>query len=74
MPVPLRVVRLEVPASLVERRLSADPTEERRGDDLRVAREWLAAGHGVGLEDLVLPGDVPVRETSEAICSWLGWT
>jgi hypothetical protein len=74
LPVPLRVVRLEVPAALVEQRLSSDPTEERRGDDLRVAREWLAAGHGVGLEDLVLPGDAPVRETSEAICSWLGWT
>ena len=74
VPVPLRVVRLEVPAALVEQRLSGDPTEERRGDDLRVAREWLAAGHGVGLEDLLLPGDAPVRETSEAICSWLGWT
>ena len=74
VPVPLRVVRLEVPPALVEQRLSADPTEERRGDDLRVAREWLAAGHGVGLEDLLLPGDAPVRETSEAICSWLGWT
>jgi len=73
VPLPLRVVRLEVPAPLVEQRLSADPTEERRGDDLRVAQEWLAAGHGVGLEDLVLPGDAPVRETSEAICSWLGW-
>ena len=54
--------------------MSADPTEERRGDDLRVALEWLAAGHGVGLEDLLLPGAAPVRETSEAICSWLGWT
>ena len=73
VPVPLRVVRLEVPAALVEQRLSADPTEERRGDDLRVAREWLAAGHSDGLEDVALPGDAPVRETSVGICSWLGW-
>jgi hypothetical protein len=28
---------------------------------------------GVGLEDLLLPGDQAVRETSEVICSWLGW-
>ena len=34
----------------------------------------VAAGQGVGLEDLALPGDLPVRETSDAICSWLGWT
>jgi hypothetical protein len=71
--VPMRVVRLEVGAELIAQRLSADPTEERREDDLRVAREWLAAGRGAGLADLVLPGDRPVRRTSEAICSWLGW-
>ena len=71
--VPMRVVRLDVSADLIARRLSADPTEERREDDLRVAREWMSARRGVGLEDLVLPGDQPVRRTSEAICSWLGW-
>jgi hypothetical protein len=73
VPVPMRVVRLEVDVALVEQRLSSDPTEERRQDDLGVAREWLAAGHGVGLEDLLVRGDEPVRPTSEAICSWLGW-
>ena len=72
--VPVRVVRLDIDAALVEQRLSLDPTEERRYDDLRVALEWLSAGHGVGLEDLLLPGDRPVRQTSEAICTWLGWT
>lgn len=74
VPAPMRVVRLEVGLDVVERRLSTDPTQERRQDDLRVARAWLAAGHGVGLEDLLLPGDQPVRTTSEAICSWLGWS
>jgi bacterioferritin-associated ferredoxin len=73
VPVPMRVVRLEVDAALVERRLSGDPSEARSHDDLHVALEWLAAGHGVGLEDLLLSGDRPVRETSTAICSWLGW-
>jgi hypothetical protein len=71
--VPMRVVRLDVDAALVERRLSPDPSEARSHDDLLVALEWLAAGYGVGLEDLLLAGDRPVRETSTAICSWLGW-
>jgi hypothetical protein len=71
--VPMRVVRLEVDESLVEQRLSSDPTEERQLDDLKVAKEWLIAGYGVGLEELRLPGDRPIRETSELICSWLGW-
>jgi adenylate kinase len=71
--VPVRVVRLEVPESLVTARLAADPTAERSVDDLRVARDWLASGRGVGLEDLTLPGDRPVRETSRAVCAWLGW-
>jgi len=73
VPVPLRVVRLYVDAAVVQRRLATDPTQERREDDLRVAHDWLAAGRGLGLEDLVLPGDQPVRETSEAMCRWLCW-
>ena len=71
--VPMRVVRLDVDAELMRRRLLADPTEERQEDDLKVGLEWLAAGHGAGLEDLLVPGDRPVRETSEAISRWLGW-
>jgi hypothetical protein len=74
VPAPMRVVRLDVNAALVERRLASNPTEGQRQDDLNVAMEWLVAGHGVGLEDLRLDGDRPVRETSTAICSWLGWT
>jgi hypothetical protein len=73
VPTPMRVVRLEIHAELMRRRLLADPTEERQDDDLRVGLEWLAADHGVGLEDLLLPADRPVRETSEKICRWLGW-
>jgi hypothetical protein len=69
---PIRVVGLDVDPELVTRRLTADPTAGRQ-DDLRVAREWLVAGHGVGLADLHLPGDRPIREASVAICSWLGW-
>jgi hypothetical protein len=71
--VPMAVVRLEIDAAVVRSRLADDPTQERREDDLRVALEWLSAGRGVGLEDLSLPGTLPVRQISEAICSWLGW-
>ena len=39
----------------------------------RIRAHWLASGRGVGLEDLTLPGDRPVRETSRAVCAWLGW-
>jgi hypothetical protein len=51
--VPMRVVRRDVDAELMRRRLLADPTEERQEDDLTVGLEWLAAGHGAGLEDLL---------------------
>ena len=71
--VPMRVVRLDVGAELMRRRPLADPTEERQEDDLTVGLEWLAAGHGAGLEDFLVRGDRPVREISEAICRWLGW-
>jgi Methylmalonyl Co-A mutase-associated GTPase MeaB len=71
--VPMAVVRLQVDSSVVRGRLAHDPTQERREDDLRVALEWLREDRGVGLEDLLLPGTPPVRQTSQAICSWLGW-
>jgi hypothetical protein len=71
--VPMAVVRLEVDSTVVQSRLANDPTQERREDDQRVALEWLREGRGVGLEDLLLPGTLPVRQISEAICSWLGW-
>ena len=71
--VPMAVVRLEVDSTVVHSRLAHDPTQERREDDLRVALEWLRECRGVGLEDLLLPGTLPVRQISQAICSWLGW-
>lgn len=73
VPVPVRVVRLDVDPAVIRQRLSKAATEERRLNDLQVAMEWMEARCGVGLEDLLLPGDRPVRETSEAICRWLGW-
>jgi hypothetical protein len=72
VPAPLRVIRLDVDAAVIEQRLRADPTVGRQ-DDLRVAQEWMAGGHGVGLEDLLVPGNRPIRQTAETVCSWLGW-
>jgi hypothetical protein len=71
--VPMAVVRLDVDSTVVQSRLASDPTQERREDDQRVALEWLRERRGVGLEDLLVPGTLPVRQISETICSWLGW-
>jgi hypothetical protein len=69
---PLRVVRLTVPIDEIARRLSADVTAGRR-DDLATAREWLADGTGLGLADLTVANDLPVREVAGRIIALLGW-
>jgi hypothetical protein len=70
--VPLRVVRLSVPLSDIERRLSVDVTAERQ-DDLRVAAESIAAGEGVGVEDVVVDNNRPVSVVAQEVMTWLGW-
>ena len=72
IPVPLRVVRLDVPIDVIERRLEADPTDGRR-DDLRVASTWLAAGTGAGVEDITISNEQPIATVGAAIIDWLGW-
>ena len=68
---PLKVVRLTVPLQEIEKRLSHDVTTGRR-DDLRAAAEWVAASSGVGIEDLTVPNDRPIREVAMEILNWLG--
>jgi adenylylsulfate kinase-like enzyme len=70
--VPLRVVRLSVPITEIERRLSADVTSGRK-DDLRDAAESIAASAGAGVEDLLIENAGPVQEIAGAVMSWLGW-
>jgi hypothetical protein len=70
--VPLRVVRLSVPWSEIQRRLVADVTSGR-GDDLRDAAASVAAGEGVGVEDIVVSNDRPVGTVAREVMSWLGW-
>jgi hypothetical protein len=70
--VPLRVVRLSVPLAEIEQRSAADVTTERR-EDLREAARQIAAGEGVGVEDVVLANDRPVPVVAQQIMTWLGW-
>ena len=72
LPMPLKVVRLTVPLKEIEGRLSHDVTTGRR-DDLREAAAWVAASTGVGIEDLTVPNDRPVREVAVEVLNWLGW-
>jgi hypothetical protein len=70
--VPLRVVRLSVPWPDIERRLASDVTTERQ-EELREAAGQIAAGEGVGLEDVTVPNDRPVGAVARQVMSWLGW-
>lgn len=69
---PARVVRLVVGPDQIERRLAADVTTARR-DDLSVAREWHKDAIGVGIEDLAMTNDGPIRELAVRVLDWLGW-
>ena len=70
--VPLRVVRLALPMPDIEQRLASDVTSGRR-DDLRDAAGSVAAGEGVGVEDIVISNDRPVTVVAREVMSWLGW-
>jgi hypothetical protein len=73
VPIPLCVVRLSVPLPEIEARLRAAVTAGRK-DDLRVAKEWVADSTGVGIEDITVANDRPIRETALEIIEWLGWS
>lgn len=70
--VPLRVVRLVAPLPDIKRRLAADVTTERR-EELREAGRQIAAGEGVGVEDVVVANDRPIAIVAQQIVTWLGW-
>lgn len=70
--VPLRTVELIVPLPEIERRLAADPTEERRVD-LANSTSWLANGVGTGFFDVTMDNDASVRTASTNVLDWLGW-
>ncbi len=72
LPMPLRVVRLTVPLDEIEKRLRSDVTTGRQ-DDLREAAAWIAASEGVGIQDLTLSNDRPIRQVALDVVEWLGW-
>jgi hypothetical protein len=69
---PLRVVRLLVPLEEIEKRLRSDITSGRQ-DDLRSAAAQIAGSEGVGIEDLAVSNDGPVRLVAVQILEWLEW-
>ena len=63
LPMPVTVIRLEVPLAELEARLGEDINTGRQ-DDLRRAREWFAEGQGIGFEDLVIENVRPLHEVA----------
>jgi adenylylsulfate kinase len=70
---PLTTVRLTLPVREIQRRLSADVTSARR-DDLREAAAWIAAAHGVGIEDATVSNEGSIPDVASSILERLGWT
>jgi hypothetical protein len=70
--VPLRVARLEIRLADIERRLATDVTSGRR-DDLRQAASSIAAGEGVGLEDVVIANDRGIEVVARELMTFLEW-
>jgi hypothetical protein len=69
---PLRVVRLDLELNEIERRLRSDVTTGRQ-DDLLEAARWTSESLGVGIEDLTITNDRPIRDVACEILEWLGW-
>ncbi len=72
LPFPLRVVRLTLPLAATRTRLGSAVTSGR-ADDLAAATDWIAQDIGVGMEDIAVSNDRPLRETVQEITDWLGW-
>jgi hypothetical protein len=65
-------VRLVVDYSTIQERCATDPTSAR-ANDLRWTRRWIEGDTGVGVEDLIVTNDRPVREVATDIVGQLGW-
>lgn len=69
--VPLTVVRLDVPAATIRRRLEADPLASR-ADDLARALDRLERGD-LPEADWAVDADRPVHEVASTVLARLGW-
>ena len=45
----------------------------RRLQDLREAAVWVAGSLGVGIEEVTVSNDRPIREVAAEILDWLDW-
>jgi adenylylsulfate kinase-like enzyme len=72
LPMPLTVVMLTAPFTVVEARLRAYPTAARKLD-LEWAGEWLAEQRGQGLEDFEVANDREIRDVAVEVLTRLGW-
>jgi hypothetical protein len=72
LPMPLRVVRLDLPVEEIEQRLASEVTSGRQAD-LHNAAAWIAASHGQGVEDLTVPNNRAIRDVALEILDWLAW-
>lgn len=72
MDMPVRVIGLTVPLSVVQARLGTDPTRGRQ-DDLARTEAFLASGAPADLVDLALDADRPVAAIARDLIAWLGW-
>ncbi len=70
---PLKVVRLTLPFEEIRRRLQGHVTTARHRDDLPEAAAGLEASEGVGIEDMTVASDGPIRQVAGDILGWLGW-
>lgn len=73
LPLPLKVVRLTLPLEEIQKRLQGHVTTARHRDDLPQAAASLATAEGVGVGDLTMANDRPIRQVARDILGWLGW-
>ena len=71
---PLAVIRLDVPLTVIEARLRGDTNASRAGD-LEVAMADLTAGADATMPaDRVVDGNRPLAEVTDDVLRWLGWS
>jgi hypothetical protein len=66
LPMPVTVIRLEVPLAELEARFGADITTDGQ-HSLRRTREWIQEGQGIGFEDLVIENVRPLPEVAAEV-------
>jgi hypothetical protein len=72
LPMRPRLVRLTLPADVIERRLGSDVTSGRH-DDLRELTALVAEAEVEGIEDRTVSNDRPISGAAAEVLEWLDW-